>query len=172
LFYQALTRRGQDVLGTALIPSDEYFLSSKLPNFTVRNAKAKDVETWLKGVWVGRREDYKKVVQSYRPDMWRDGGVLVVLERPFFPKFFAVFFGTVALAWIVIVATSADSKQLSLNVFGYFLAIWAIRAPLAAEGPKGSTLMDYVTLGLYALLVAVALAKFIWGFRKDLTSHS
>ena len=98
--------------------------------------------------------------------MWRDGRIVLVLERPLFPKFFAVFFGAIALAWIVIIAMSSDSKQLSLNVLGYFLAIWAIRTPLAVGAPKVPTLMDYVTLGLYAFLVAVALANFIWGFRE------
>ena len=99
--------------------------------------------------------------------MWREGDILLVIERPLFPKFFAAFFGIVALLWIAVVAISSDPKQLSLNVFGYFLAIWAIRAPLAAGAPKVSTLMDYVTLGMYAILVAAALARFIWGFRKS-----
>jgi hypothetical protein len=150
-----------DILG------DEYALSFKIPNLLVRNAKAKDVETWKKADWPDiPPKNLKEDAQSYRADVWRDGGILLVLERPLFPKFFAMFFGIVALAWIAIVAMSTDAEQLSLNALGYFLAIWAIRAPLAAEAPKGTILMDYVTLGLYALLVAVALAKFIWGFRK------
>ena len=26
--------------------------------------------------------------------------------------------------------------------------------------------MDYITMGLYVLVIGVALARFIWGFRK------
>jgi len=130
----------------------------------VRNPKAEDVGFRIKAVWPDA--DPKKYAQDYRADMWRDGRIVLVLERPLFPKFFAVFFGAIALAWIVIIAMSSDSKQLSLNVLGYFLAIWAIRTPLAVGAPKVPTLMDYVTLGLYAFLVAVALANFIWGFRE------
>ena len=75
-------------------------------------------------------------------------------------------FGILAVAWILVVAKSADPKQLTLNEFAYFLAIWAIRAPLAAGAPKAPLLMDYITMGLYVLLIGVVLARFIWGFRK------
>src|SRR5205807_4022488 len=71
-----------------------------------------------------------------------------------------------AVAWILVVAKSADPKQLTLNEFAYFLAIWAIRAPLAAAAPKAPLLMDYMTMGLYVLLIGVAVARLIWGFRK------
>lgn len=33
--------------------------------------------------------------------------------------------------------------------------------------PKLPTLIDYSVVVLYALLVAVVVAKFIWGFRKN-----
>jgi hypothetical protein len=147
-----------------IVRSDWYTLSSKLPNLVVRNVNAKDIEYWTK--LVTPEADPRKAAQSYRPGVWRQGRILLVLERPLFRRFFAVFFLILALAWIAIVAMVSDLKQLSVNVFGYFLAIWAIRTPLAAGGPNVSTLMDYVTLGLYALLIAVALAKFIWEFRK------
>jgi hypothetical protein len=150
------------------ILGDGYTLSSKLPNFIVRNATVNDLEFWSQILrsQILTDESAKKLAQPYRADRWRDGAILLVLERPLFPRFFAVFFGVVALAWVAVVVMIADLKQLSINVFGYFVAIWAIRAPLAVGAPKAPTLMDYVTLGLYALLVAVVLAKFIWGFPK------
>src|SRR2546429_6864475 len=58
------------------------------------------------------------ISRLYRPDFWKDGRILLVLERPMFPKFFAVFFGILAVAWILVVAKSADPKQLTLNEIG------------------------------------------------------
>ena len=144
------------------IPDDRYTVLPKIPNLIVRNIKANDLEYWARYV----QQDPKEFARLYRPDFWKDGRILLVLERPLFPKFFAVFFGILALAWILVVARSADPKQLALNEFAYFLAIWAIRAPLAAGAPKAPLLMDYMTMGLYVLLIGVALARFIWGFRK------
>jgi hypothetical protein len=148
--------------GYFLIPGDGYSLSSKLPNFLVRNATERDVESFLKEM----RPDTnpKEGAKKFRPDTWRDGTILVVLERPLFLKFFAGFFLILAIVVIGVIIMYSDTKQLGLNIFGYFLALWAIRAPLAAGAPKVPILMDYVTLGLYALLVAAALSKFIWGF--------
>jgi hypothetical protein len=148
------------------IVGDGYYLASKIPNVLIRNAEAKDVEYWTKKIFP--YEDHPNMyTQGFKAGAWRDGAIILVLERPLFPKFLAVFFGIVALVWLAFVAFVSDPKQLSLNAVGYFLAIWAIRAPLAAGAPKVDTLLlDYVTLGLYTLLVAVVLAKFIWGFRK------
>jgi hypothetical protein len=67
----------------------------------------------------------------------------------------------VAIMWIGVIAVTADTKQLTFNVVGYFFSIWAIRAPLAVGAPK-TTLMDYVTLGLYAILVVVAVFRCLW----------
>jgi len=144
------------------IPDDRYTVSPKIPNLMVRNIKASDLEYWAKYF----QQDPKEFARLYRPDFWKDGRILLVLERPVFPKFFAVFFAILAVAWILVVARSADPKQLTLNEFAYFLAIWAIRAPLAAGAPKAPLLMDYLTMSLYVLLIGVALAKCIWGFRK------
>jgi hypothetical protein len=145
------------------IPGDGYTLSSKLPNFLVRNATERDVESFLKSMEPDTNP--KEVAKKYRPDTWRDGLILVVLERPLFPKFFASFFLILAVVGIGVIIKYSGTKKLGLNIFGYFLALWAIRAPLAAGAPKVPILMDYVTLGLYALLVAAALSKLIWGFR-------
>ena len=144
------------------IPDDRYTVSPKIPNLMVRNIQASDLEYWAKYF----QQDPKEFARLYRPDFWKDGRILLVLERPVFPKFFAVFFAILAVAWILVVARSADPKQLTLNEFAYFLAIWAIRAPLAAGAPKAPLLMDYLTMSLYVLLIGVALAKCIWGFRK------
>src|SRR5205823_14654755 len=102
----------------------------------------------------------------YRPDFWKDGRILLVLERPMFTKFFAVIFGILAGAWILVCAQSVYSEQLTLNEVAYFLAICAIRAPLAAAAPKAPLLMDYMTLGLDVVLIGVAVARLIWRFRK------
>ena len=144
------------------IPDDRYTVLPKIPNLMVRNIKANDLEHWAKYF----QQDPKDFARLYRPDFWKDGRILLVLERPLFPKFFAVFFGILAVAWILVVARSADPMQLTLNEFAYFLALWAIRAPLAAGAPKAPLLMDYLAMGLYVLLIGVVLAKFIWGFRK------
>ena len=144
------------------IPDDSYTVLPKIPNLMVRNIKANDLEYWAKYF----QQDPKEFARLYRPDFWKDGRILLVLERPLFPKFFAVFFGILAVAWILVVAKSADPKQLALNEFAYFLALWAIRAPLAASAPKAPLLMDYITMGLYVLLIGVAVARCIWGFRK------
>ena len=144
------------------IPDDRYTVLPKIPNLMVRNIKANDLGYWAKYF----QQDPKEFVRLYRSDFWKDGRILLVLERPLFPKFFAVFFGILAVAWILVVAKSADPKQLTLNEFAYFLALWAIRAPLAAGAPKAPLLMDYITMGLYILLIGVALARFIWGFRN------
>jgi hypothetical protein len=147
------------------IQDDGYYLVSKIPNMLIRNAKAKDVEYWRKKL--DPYYDPKTFAHDFKADGWRNGAIVLVLERPLFPKFLTAFFGMIALVWLGFLAFVSDPKQLSLNAVGYFLAIWAIRAPLAAGAPKVDTLLlDYVTLGLYALLVAVVLAKFIWGFRK------
>ena len=144
------------------IPDDRYTVSPKIPNLMVRNIKASDLDYWAKYF----QQDPTEFARLYKPDFWKDGRILLVLERPVFPKFFAVFFAILAVAWILVVARSADPKQLTLNEFAYFLAIWAIRAPLAAGAPKAPLLMDYLTMSLYVLLIGVALAKCIWGFRK------
>jgi hypothetical protein len=144
------------------IPDDRYTILPKIPSLMVRNMKANDLEYWAKYF----QQDPKEFARLYRPDFWKDGRILLVLERPWFPKFFAVFFGILAVAWILVVAKSADPKQLTLNEFAYFLALWAIRAPLAAGAPKAPLLMDYITMGLYVLLIGVAVARCIWGFRK------
>lgn len=144
------------------ILSDGYTLASKLPNFIVRNVNAKDVENWFEPIPSDLKSKELMESTKYRADFWRDGVIRLVLKRPLFPRFLAVFFGIVALAWVAVVARASDPKQLSLNVFGYFLAIWAIRAPLAAGAPTGPLFIDYATLGLYAFLIAVVTARFIW----------
>jgi len=101
------------------IPDDRYTVSPKIPNLMVRNIKASDLEYWAKYF----QQDPKEFARLYRPDFWKDGRILLVLERPVFPKFFAVFFAILAVAWILVVARSADPKQLTLNEFAYFLAI-------------------------------------------------
>src|SRR5437016_13104190 len=94
----------------------------------VRNIKANDLEYWGKYF----QQDPKEFARLYRPDFWKDGRILLVLERPMFPKFFAVFFGILAVAWILVVVQSADQKQVTLNGYPYCLAISAHRAQVAA----------------------------------------
>jgi hypothetical protein len=146
------------------IMSDMYSLTPKLPNFIVRNASAKDVEYWINYQLLGmeHKDVNESITKYYGTDFWRDGSICLILTRPLFSRFFAAFFGVLALVWIVVVAKVSDPKQLSLNVFGYFLAMWAIRTTLAAGAPPGPLFMDYATLGLYALLIAVVAARFIW----------
>ncbi len=143
--------------------SDGYTFTSKLSNYIIRNVNAKDVEHWVKYIQPDTKDkDLRESTKLYRVDFWRDGIILLVLNRPLFPRFFAVFFSIVALAGIGVIAKVSDPKQLSLNAFGYFLAILAIRAPLAAGAPNGPLFIDYATLGLYAFLIAVVTARFVW----------
>ena len=150
----------------------------RAPNFVFRSALPTELESLKEGNSKGAAPYESARVEEWLrklpgpvevrsvSEFWKAGILAVVITRPFFPKFFAVFFCVLAVIWIMVVSLMSDPKQLSLNALGYFLVLWAIRAPLAATAPKTTTLLDDGILVLYALLVAVATAKFIWGFNR------
>ena len=144
-----------------------YYLSTQVPpNFVIKRATKEDFREFG-GPFI-RSSDHAvtNAFQSYDPNVWRHGVVVLALHRPLFQRFFAVFFGIVAVVWICVIGLTTETKQLPLNVVGYFLSIWAIRGILAVGAPKITTLMDYVTLELYAILLVVAACRFLWGYQQ------
>jgi len=135
------------------------------PNLIIKRATREDVE-WAVRRFTNASFEASRVAAAFDPDGWRHGVVVLIMHRPIFPRFFAVFFGVVAVIWIGFIVMIEDKKQLMLNVVGYFLSIWAIRAPLATGAPKVTTLMDYATLGLYAILIAAVGFRLLWGYQK------
>jgi hypothetical protein len=147
------------------VGDDSYTFESAISNVKVRAANSQDVRATSVQESSEPRPEFRKKDEVFKANVWREGTILLVLERPLFPKFFAIFFGVISVAWLLVLARTSDSKQLGTNLFGYFLAIWAIRAPLAAGAPPIPTLLDYVVLALYASAIALAVARYIWGFK-------
>jgi len=163
------------------VPGNSYVFESNVEGFIVRQADKGTLENWNSGV--------KKILAAtnnsklgatmraaedlsgpYNANLWsKDGSFAFDLERPFFLRFFAGLLAIAAVLWVVHIFTVSDPKELSLNVLGYFIALWALREPLAAGEPKMPTVIDYSVMLLYALVVAIVLAKFIWGLNKQST---
>jgi hypothetical protein len=86
----------------------------------------------------------------------------VVLQRPFFLRFFAVFLLVIALGSVAYYAVVSEVNAFALQALGYFVGLWAIRQTLVTGGPRIFTVVDYVVLSLYAALAATLVAKKLW----------
>ena len=86
----------------------------------------------------------------------------VVLQRPFFLRFFATFMLVLTVATIAYNAVAAEVHTFALRALGYFVGLWAVRQILVSGGPKVFTAVDYVVLLLYTALVAILVGKKLW----------
>jgi hypothetical protein len=139
-------------------------------NFVMRGASNQELLNWPTStydVWNRNREGselQKRALKDSGPN--RRKVFVVVLQRPFFLRFFAVFLLATAVVSMAFYAVKSDVRAFGLQAVGYFVGLWAIRQMLVAGGPRVFTAVDYAVLTLYVILAAALVAKELWTEQK------
>jgi hypothetical protein len=142
-------------------------------NFVMRGASNQELLNWPTSSYEANRtkegsELQKRALKDSGPNRRRV--FVVVLQRPFFLRFFAVFLLATAVASMAFYAVKSDVRAFGLQAVGYFVGLWAIRQMLVAGGPRVFTAVDYAVLTLYVILAATLVAKELWTERKAKTT--
>jgi len=133
----------------------------RAPNFVMRGASNSELLKWPRmgetpqGMQL--QKDLLKNNLENRKKMFA-----VLLQRPFFLRFFAIFLLVITLASMFYYAVASDVRTFALQAVAYFVGLWAVRQMLVSGGPKVFTAVDYVILLLYATLAAIVIAKALW----------
>jgi hypothetical protein len=152
---------------------ESFGIDFRLPGYFARPALQSELAVFRKGD-EGRTFNPQELAiyqkgrqgQPYDPQTWSHNRFAIALQRPLFLRVLTLVLLIVAVCSIVAIGMTSDSKQFVINSASYFLALWAIRGVLEVGAPKTPTIVDYSVLGLYATLVALMLAKLIWGFTR------
>jgi hypothetical protein len=142
-------------------------------NFVMRGASNQELLNWPTGSYeVNRTKEGSELQKRALKDSGRNRRkfFVVVLQRPFFLRFFAVFLLVIAVASMAFYAVKSDVRAFGLQAVGYFVGLWAIRQMLVAGGPRVFTAVDYAVLTLYVILAATLVAKELWTERKAKTT--
>jgi hypothetical protein len=136
----------------------------RAPNFVMRGASDQELLTWPRiGITPDGMQLQKRMLKEDSED--RKKIFAVLLQRPFFLRFSAIFLLVIALGSIIYYAVVSEVKAFALQALGYFVGLWAIRQMLVSGGPKVFTAVDYIILFLYAALAATLVAKELWAKR-------
>jgi hypothetical protein len=137
----------------------------RAPNFVMRGASDPELLDWpspnnFRNSTEASRELQKRALGDSISN--RKRVFAVVLQRPFFLRFFAVFLFVIAFGSVAYYAVVSEVNAFALQALGYFVGLWAIRQMLVTGGPRIFTVIDYVVLSLYAVLAAILVAKKLW----------
>jgi hypothetical protein len=138
-------------------------------NFVLRGASNQELLNWPTSTYeVNRTKEGSELQKRALKDSGHNRRKLfvVVLQRPFFLRFFAVFLLTTAVVSMAFYAVKSDVRAFGLQAAGYFVGLWAIRQMLVAGGPRVFTAVDYAVLTLYVILAATLVAKELWTEQK------
>ena len=142
----------------------------RAPNFVMRGASNQELLDWptsSRNFWSLTKEGTdlaKRALKDSIPN--RKKLFIVVLQRPFFLRFFTIFLLATAAGSMAYYAVVSDVRAFGLQAVAYFLGLWAIRQTLVSGGPKVFTAVDYAVLTLYVILAATLVVKELWTERK------
>ncbi len=139
----------------SMVRRDFYEAGVRESSFVLRYATESDLRNWPTiASRVGLDRDTRLVHSRNRFQL--------VLERPLFLKAACIFLFLTAALSLLLVVFSEKPTRILFNATAYFLALWAVREAFSTWAPKMPTMVDYLVLGLYALLVAGTMARFLW----------
>lgn len=137
--------------------------------FILRKATDGELNEWptaMKMAATQRDKQFElRVFQDYVKSTSKGEYFAVVLERPFFLRFFSIFLLVIAVSSMVFYFWLSEAKEFATQALGYFLGLWAARQVLVAGGPKTFTSVDSVILFLYCMLTACVIVKSFWSYR-------
>jgi hypothetical protein len=139
---------------------EDITVTQHIPGFLIRQAYHEELKGLLPwwaaiGSATARREALL--------ENWNKGGnFLLVLYRPLFLRFMAIFLGITASLSILYVIFRTSPKKMAPNLIGYLIALWAVREILSHGVQVFPTLVDYSILLLYSSLVLGVVARWIW----------
>lgn len=83
------------------------------------------------------------------------------LVRNKFLRYFTIYIYALACLFLVYIAFRRSTSELLGQTLGYFAALWGIRNIITAKVEVFPTIIDYITLGLYSVLVLVVVGRLL-----------
>ena len=139
-----------------------------LAGFRLRPATQQDFAKW-------NTEDASKgrshVVDPDEPQMnesyWGQDGVCVLIYRPPFLRYFAIFLLGVALVGTTAVGLTTKQDAALVNLTGMFLSIWSMRSVAAAWAPKTPSYIDRAAIALFCWTILLLSARLTWTWARS-----
>lgn len=140
--------------------ADKAYVQPELPGFVTKTIDYKDLKSW--GV---SATEFKPLDNGLRPAF-----IFVEIQRPFSFRLIAVVVGILAILYAFLLGLQANLREHLQTITASFLTFWALRAVLASSSPKAPSLLDYATLLLFAIPIAMILFRTFAKARKVSTN--
>ncbi len=132
-----------------------------------RKAVPLDVTTRLREYLPGFYVDNRKNSLSFQKDLIKGDPMATNnmfsfrLVRIKFLRYFTVYIYTLACIFLAYIAFRRNVSELLGQALGYFAALWGIRGIITAKIEVFPTIIDYLTLGLYSVLVLIVAGRLL-----------
>lgn len=131
--------------------------------FLLRRARFNEVKGW------GDKPDEDET-EKKNFEKWNKGNTfLLVLERPLFLRFMAVFLGLTAFVSILFIVRLGPISDIPIKLVGYFVGLWALREVFSGGTEAFPTVIDYGTFLLYSILIVGVVVRIIWPKKPSLS---
>lgn len=91
----------------------------------------------------------------------------IVFKRHRFVRATAIILYSVAFVFLGYILRREETSKALSNSLGYIAALWGIRQIITGSVKLFPTIVDFVTLGLYVIVVAIVAYKWLFGSKED-----
>lgn len=104
---------------------------------------------------------------SFEESEFDTNGFSLTFKRHRFVRATAIILYFVAFAFLGYILRREETSKALSNSLGYIAALWGIRQIISGSVKLFPTIVDFVTLGLYVIVVAIVAYKWIFGSKES-----
>jgi hypothetical protein len=122
------------------------------------------VEDYLPGFYMTDTKDaltFQKKAEASAREILPDNTFSFVLVREQFLRLFTIYIYSLAFIFLIYIGFRRNTQELLLQSLGYFAALWGIRNIISGKVEIFPTIIDYLTLILFTLLLLIIIGRLL-----------
>jgi hypothetical protein len=132
------------------------------------------VEDYLPGFHMADTKDaltFQKEAEASTKEILPDNTFSFVLVREQFLRLFTIYIYSLAFIFLIYIGFRRNTQELLLQSLGYFAALWGIRNIISGKVEIFPTIIDYLTLILFTLLVLIIIGRLLQEYYKQVIAR-
>jgi hypothetical protein len=128
------------------------------------------VENYLPGFYMTDTKDaltFQKEAASSAKEILPDNTFSFKLMREKFIRLFTLYIYSIAFIFLIYIGFRRSIQELLIQSLGYFAALWGIRNIISGKVEIFPTIIDYLTLILFTMLVLIIIGRLLQEYYKQ-----
>lgn len=91
----------------------------------------------------------------------------LIFVRGIFLRFFTIYIYLIAFIFMIYIGTKQEINELFGRTLGYFASLWLIRDIIVGKSEMYPSIIDYITLILFTILILIVIGRLLQGYYKQ-----